>query len=91
MEVFKFYVPHQIKHLGVSNVTAKFIRGLYQYVSIKPEIVQNRFWAQNKFAAELRTFAAAKGIVYQAYGMLRSCSDVLESSVVRDLSAKLET
>ncbi len=86
---FESYVPHQVRHLGVSNASLQFLQGLYQRVLIKPEIVQNRFWAAAGFDVDLREFAAGKGIVYQGYGMLRFCDQLLKSRVVLDLTAKL--
>lgn len=90
-KAFESYVPHQIRHLGVSNASTQFIRGLYERVSIKPYIVHNRFWARTNFDAELRDFTAQKGMIYQAYGMLRSGDDLLRSQVLLDLAERIES
>ncbi|THZ57452.1 hypothetical protein D6C85_10439 [Aureobasidium pullulans] len=71
------FVPQEVRRLGLSNVSVQVLRRIYETVSIKPFVVQNRWCAQTGYDAALRTFCLEKGIIYQAYGILTKSPELL--------------
>ena len=86
---FETYVPHRIRHLGISNVPVPILKSLYTEVAIKPTVVQNRFTSHTRYEGELRKFCAEKGIVYQAFGVLKQNPTLLSSEPVKGVATEL--
>jgi diketogulonate reductase-like aldo/keto reductase len=63
--------------LGVSNVTAEQLQGLYRQARIKPRFVQNRCYAIQGWDRRVREFCAANGVVYQGFSLLTANREVL--------------
>lgn len=76
------FVPRKIHHLGISNVQLPLLEALYEAVTIKPSVVQNRFYPATRFDVPLRKFCREKGIVYQSFWTLTGNPDLLESNPV---------
>jgi diketogulonate reductase-like aldo/keto reductase len=75
LEVWKAletYVPHRIRHLGISNCGLPVLETLYRSaeVTIKPAVVQNRFYPRTGYDVSLRAFCRAHGIIYQSFWTL---------------------
>ena len=85
------FVPHRIRHLGISNVNLNNLELLYDLMDIKPAIVQNRFYPSNSFDTRLRRFCVENGIVYQAFGVLTQNTFLLESEPVKVLAGEIGT
>lgn len=64
------YVPHEIRHLGISNCNLFMLMDLYERSTIKPSVVQNRFYPSTKFDIGVRQFCKEKNIVYQSFWTL---------------------
>lgn len=56
--------------LGISNVTARQLRELLEFASVKPRYVQNRCYAQLGWDAEIRAICRAEGMTYQGFSLL---------------------
>lgn len=80
------YVPHQIKALGISNVDLHVLREIYNVSTIKPSVVQNRFYPATRFDDPLRAFCRDNGIVYQSFWTLTGNPKLARSEVVADLA-----
>jgi diketogulonate reductase-like aldo/keto reductase len=80
--VFETYVPHQIRRLGVSNFALPQLAQVYEAATVKPELVQNRFYKQTSFDADVRAFCADKGLTYQAFWMLMHNPEIMASELV---------
>ncbi|UNI20139.1 hypothetical protein JDV02_006257 [Purpureocillium takamizusanense] len=61
------YAPHRIRHLGISNTTLAILDAIYARASVKPAVVQNRFYGQTGYEADMRAYCREKGIVFQAF------------------------
>jgi len=86
-KVFESYVPARISTLGVSNFPLPAFEKLYDAATIKPEIVQNRFNANRGYDVPLRNYLAEKGIIYQAFALLKPPNkDIISSEVVARFS-----
>lgn len=80
------YVPHQIKALGISNITLPLLREVYNASTIKPSVVQNRFYLQTRYDGPLRAFCREHGITYQSFWTLTGNPKLLKSRPVVELA-----
>ncbi|KAK5157109.1 hypothetical protein LTS14_004627 [Recurvomyces mirabilis] len=81
------YVPHTIRTLGISNIYDLLeLKKLYEHASIKPSVVQNRFYRDTGYDAGVRAFCEANNIVYQSFWTLTANPDFLQSQPVLDLA-----
>lgn len=85
-KLLETYVPHQIKALGISNVSLPILRELYKVSDVKPSIVQNRFYPQTRYDGPLRAFCKEHGITYQSFWTLTGNPALLESRPVTELA-----
>lgn len=83
------YVPGEIRNLGISNCNLFTLMDLYERSTVKPAVVQNRFYADAKFDIGVRKFCQEKGIVYQAFWTLSANPRLLKSSEVQQLTKQL--
>lgn len=72
-----------VRQLGISNCyDLQTFRGLYEAARVKPKVLQNRFYAQSGYDAELRSYCLDRGVKYQTFWTLTANPDVLESRPV---------
>lgn len=83
------YVPHKIRALGVANISPEHLVRLYNAVDVKPSYVQNRLHAQTQWEIPQRKFCKDHGISFQAHKVLKQKEDVLASSLISEVSAKI--
>lgn len=67
----------QIKHLGVSNISASQLQELIDYAKIKPRFVQNRCFAVNAWDKVVRELCKTHKIHYQGFSLLTANVDAL--------------
>jgi diketogulonate reductase-like aldo/keto reductase len=80
------YVPAKIRSLGISNVTLPILKAIYESSTIKPSVVQNRFYPQTQYDGPLRTFCREHGISYQSFWTLTGNPNLLKSDAVISLA-----
>lgn len=80
------YVPHKIRHLGISNVHLPTLEQLFSTAKIKPAVVQNRFHPGTQFDTQVRAFCVGESIVYQSFWTLSANPEILKSSEVSALA-----
>lgn len=81
------YVPSRIRKLGISNVTLPVLRSLCEDVDVKPQVVQNRFYAQTAYDVPIRKFCRDNGIEYQGFWTLTANPALVRSQLVAELAA----
>ncbi|EXJ91893.1 hypothetical protein A1O3_00443 [Capronia epimyces CBS 606.96] len=64
------YVPNEIRNLGISNCNLFTLMDLYERSTIKPSVVQNRFYPNTKFDIGVRQFCKDHNIIYQSFWTL---------------------
>lgn len=80
-----------VRHLGISNCyDLPFLMELYDAVSIKPAVVQNRFYRDEGWDIEHRQFCSAKNIAYQTFWTLTANPTVLKNPSFNKIAAKYE-
>ncbi|KAJ4336306.1 hypothetical protein N0V87_005457 [Didymella glomerata] len=88
--LLEIYVPHNIKALGISNVTLPVVREIYNTSTVKPSVVQNRFYAQTHYDGPLRAFCREHEITYQSFWTLTGNPKLLKSKPVQELAQAAE-
>lgn len=78
----KQLVPHKVLALGVSNVSLAVLTSLYKSATIKPSVVQNRFYPGSRFDLPVRQFCREKNIIYQAFWTLTANPELLFSEPI---------
>ncbi len=79
-----------VRQLGISNCyDTKVIRTLYMDSSVKPAIVQNRFYQKTSYDADLRNWCANHGVTYQSFWTLTANSHILASNTIQSIAQKL--
>jgi diketogulonate reductase-like aldo/keto reductase len=77
------------RQLGISNCyDTEVIRVLYADANVKPAVVQNRFYQETGYDADLRHWCSNHGIIYQSFWTLTANPHVLSSNTVRTIAQK---
>jgi diketogulonate reductase-like aldo/keto reductase len=75
--------------LGISNCyDLKVLRQLYTDASVKPAIVQNRFYQATAYDIDLRQWCSAQGVIYQGFWTLTANRHVLSSKPIQAIARK---
>jgi hypothetical protein len=80
------FVPSRVTRLGISNTTLPLLSTLYSSATIKPSVVQNRFYANTGYDVPLRAFCRDHDITYQSFWTLTANPGLLKSRPVDTLS-----
>lgn len=77
--VFEQLVENQsVSRLGISNCySPEFLRELFDATTIKPRVVQNRFYEKTRYDREIRDFCSERGMRYQSFWTLTANPQVL--------------
>ncbi|KAM0353649.1 hypothetical protein ACHAPU_001662 [Fusarium lateritium] len=82
------YVPHKIRHLGISNTTLPILKTLNDAVTVKPSVVQNRFYADTRFEVELRSYCRQQDIAFQSFWTLSGNPRLSATKPVKTVAEK---
>uniref|UniRef100_A0A7S3HA81 NADP-dependent oxidoreductase domain-containing protein n=1 Tax=Spumella elongata TaxID=89044 RepID=A0A7S3HA81_9STRA len=75
--------------LGISNTyDIKTLRQLYTEASVKPTVLQNRFYADSGYDTEIRAFCKEHSIAYQSFWTLTANPHILKSGAMKQLTKK---
>jgi len=77
------------RQLGISNCyDTEVMRQLYADANVKPVVVQNRFYQETGYDADLRHWCSNHGVIYQSFWTLTANPQVLVSNIVRTIAQK---
>ncbi|ATY64615.1 aldo-keto reductase (AKR) [Cordyceps militaris] len=79
------YHPHKIRNLGISNATHSFVEALYSRVTVKPAVVQNRFYPDTEYEAGLRAFCKEHNVKFQSFWTIGANPQLVKSQPVADI------
>eukprot|EP00920_Eleutheroschizon_duboscqi_P033752 GHVT01081101.1.p1 GENE.GHVT01081101.1~~GHVT01081101.1.p1 ORF type:complete len:337 (+),score=30.40 GHVT01081101.1:3869-4879(+) len=80
-----------VRFIGICNCyDVHTLRTLHKRATIKPAIVQNRFYPQTRYDRELRLFCDSADINYQSFWTLTGNPHVLQSPAVLEMSQMLD-
>jgi len=76
------------KQLGISNCyDPALFQYLYEAATVKPALVQNRFYADSGYDVALRAFCRQHGVIYQSFWTLTANPGILANDVTKSLAA----
>lgn len=77
------------RQLGISNCyDPELLIQVYTDATVKPAVVQNRFYADTAYDTQIRRWCRANGVVYQSFWTLTANPHILNSPVFRALAQK---
>ena len=78
------------KQLGISNCyDIKVLHRLFEEASVKPTVVQNRFYKDSGYDVGIREYCSAKGITYQSFWTLTANPHLLKHNTIKEAARKL--
>jgi diketogulonate reductase-like aldo/keto reductase len=78
-----------VRQLGISNCyDLRELESLYDSATIKPAVLQNRFYADTRYDREIRSFCRRRQIVYQSFWTLSANPQILAHPSVGRLVTK---
>ncbi|GAP83838.1 putative aldo keto reductase [Rosellinia necatrix] len=82
------YVPHRIRQLGISNTDLHVVDRLCTSpdISIRPAVVQNRFYPATRWEVDLRAYCRARRIAFQTFWTLSGNPELVRSAPVQRLA-----
>ncbi|KAJ6045909.1 uncharacterized protein N7446_008994 [Penicillium canescens] len=91
-QALETYVPHRIRNLGISNCTMPMLRELCNssMTTVKPSVVQNRFYEDTLFDVPMRAFCRDNQVIYQGFWTLTANPDLVRSLPVQQLARHVD-
>lgn len=85
----QLYHSGGVKQLGISNCydLATFV-SLYNQATIKPAVLQNRFYAATQYDRALRGFCSQQQVIYQSFWTLTANPNILADAKLQSLATK---
>ena len=83
------FVPDKIRNLGISNCNLFTLMDICERATIKPAVVQNRFYPSTKFDIGVRKFCRENSIIYQSFWTLTANPGLVWSVEVGQLANHL--
>lgn len=77
------FVPTKVHSLGISNTSLPILQHIWKNSTVKPKVVQNRFYSDTEWDVALREFCTENGIQYQSFWTLTGNPELLNSPFVR--------
>jgi diketogulonate reductase-like aldo/keto reductase len=78
-----------VRQLGISNCyELSVLKQLHRWATVKPAVVQNRFYADTGYDVDIRAFCREHGILYQSFWTLTANPHVLAHEQMARLAAK---
>jgi diketogulonate reductase-like aldo/keto reductase len=79
------------KQLGISNCyDLRQLQLLYHHATVKPAIIQNRFYAETQYDLTIRDFCQQHQIIYQSFWTLTGKPKVLAHATLQTLAEKYQ-
>lgn len=79
------------RQLGISNCcNLQQLQLLHGNATVKPAVIQNRFYAETHYDRPLRDFCRQQGIIYQSFWTLTANPTVLAHDTLQILAAKYQ-
>ena len=79
--------PPVVRQLGVSNIyDLTALQKIYEDATVKPAVVQNRFYGDTGHDVALRAWCVSKGIYYQSFWTLTANPNTIRSDAMRAIA-----
>ena len=83
------YVPDRVRNLGISNCNLFTLMDICERATIKPAIIQNRFYPSTRFDIGVRKFCQENSIIYQSFWTLTANPGLVRSVEVGQVANRL--
>lgn len=77
------FVPTKVHSLGISNTSLPILQHIWKHSTVKPKVVQNRFYSDTEWDVALREFCTQNGIQYQSFWTLTGNPELLHSPFIQ--------
>ena len=86
----EIHQQEKVRQLGISNCYhLSTLQKLFESATVKPTVLQNRFYQETEYDDQIRSWCLEKGIVYQSFWTLTANPHLLESEEIQALANKL--
>ena len=85
----EFHAAGSARTLRVSNVNFQTFERLWNESTVKPGIVQNRFYNRSGYDRDLRAFCQHNSVAYQGFWTITGNRNVVSSQVVAEIASRL--
>ena len=85
----EFHAAGSARTLGVSNVNFQTFERLWNESTVKPGIVQNRFYNRSGYDRDLRAFCQHNSVAYQGFWTITGNRNVVSGPVVAEIASRL--
>ena len=85
----EFHAAGSVRTLGVSNVDFPTLERLWNESTVKPGVVQNRFYNRSGYDRDLRAFCQHNSVAYQGFWTLTGNRNIVSGSVVSEIASRL--
>ena len=80
-----------VKQIGLSNCyKLEQFQFLYHNATVKPAVLQNRFYAETQYDKTIRAFCQQHGIIYQSFWTLTANPNLLAHATLKTLATKYQ-
>jgi diketogulonate reductase-like aldo/keto reductase len=83
------FVPTKVHSLGISNTSLPILQHIWSNSTVKPKVVQNRFYSDTRWDVTLRNFCNENDIQYQSFWTLTGNPKLLESQFVQKIAKEV--
>lgn len=83
------FVPTKVHSLGISNTSLPILQHIWSNSTVKPTVIQNRFYAATGWDIPLREFCTDNGIEYQSFWTLTGNPELLDGQLVKIVAEKV--
>lgn len=81
----------RVGQLGISNCyNMNVMKKLYADASVKPAVLQNRFYQETGYDADLRRWCSNHKVIYQSFWTLTANPHILSSNTIRSITHKYQ-
>jgi len=88
-EFEKFVAEGKVRQLGLSNCyDLDVLQGVYAEATVKPSVLQNRFYDDTDYDREIRKFCAETRILYQSFWTLTANGHLFRRSPIANAAQK---
>ena len=83
------HIKGEVRQLGISNIyNLAILKKLYDQSTIKPSVVQNRFYENSSYDIMLRAWCREKGIRYQSFWTLTANPHILSHGIIQQAATR---
>lgn len=85
----ELFYSGRVKQLGISNIySLENLKKIWNEVSVKPAVIQNRFYNTTLYDIDIREFCKNNGIIYQSFWSLTANPNILTNKNISRIANK---